>query len=86
MQNSRDKEGRPIYNPELPSYNPKDKEATSKYEYQNLMNMEIRKRESEKGKEQNIFGRKSQFPLMIGMIERMQKFGESLGQGIVINI
>lgn len=50
------------------------------------MNMEIRKRESEKGKEQNIFGRKSQFPLMIGMIERMQKFGESLGQGIVINI
>ena len=29
--NSRDKEGRPIYNPELPSYNPKDKEATSKY-------------------------------------------------------
>lgn len=29
--NSRDKEGRPIYNPELQSYNPKDKEATSKY-------------------------------------------------------
>ncbi len=29
--NSRDEEGRPIYNPELPLYNPKDKEATSKY-------------------------------------------------------
>ena len=29
--NSRDEEGRPIYNPELPSYNPKDKESTSKY-------------------------------------------------------
>ena len=29
--NARDEEGRPIYNPELPSYNPKDKEATAKY-------------------------------------------------------
>lgn len=64
----------------------KTKKQHQNIEYQNLMNMEIRKRESEKGKEQNIFGRKSQFPLMIGMIERMQKFGESLGQGIVINI
>ena len=29
--NARDEEGRPIYNPDLPSYNPKDKDATEKY-------------------------------------------------------
>ena len=29
--NSRDKEGRPIYDPRLPSYDPKDKEGTSQY-------------------------------------------------------
>ena len=29
--NSRDKEGRPIYDPRLPSYEPKDKEGTSQY-------------------------------------------------------
>lgn len=29
--NARDKEGRPIYDPSLPSYDPKDKEHTAKY-------------------------------------------------------
>ena len=29
--NDRDKEGRAIYNPDLPSYDPKDKESTAKY-------------------------------------------------------
>lgn len=29
--NARDDKGRPVYDPSLPSYNPKDKENTSKY-------------------------------------------------------
>lgn len=29
--NARDKEGRPVYDPDLPSYDPKDKEGTAKY-------------------------------------------------------
>lgn len=86
MQNSRDKEGRPIYNPELPSYNPKDKEATSKYRIPKLDEYGNQKARIREGKGTEYLWEKVTIPSNDWMIERMQKFGESLGQGIVINI
>lgn len=48
--NSKDSAGRPIYDPDLPAYNPQDKENTSKYRIPVLDENGIQKTRTRKGK------------------------------------
>lgn len=60
--NARDEEGRAIYNPDLPSYSPKDKEATAKYRIPKIDDNGNQKVRVRKGKGTELLWEKVSIP------------------------